>query len=370
MNDLKFIDDDSQTTIDNIFTAHEAITGRTLYPGDPERLFVLSLAQIIVQQRVLINSAASQNLLRYASGGVLDESGAGYDVIRLQAVAASTTLKFNLSMELTSATVIPAGTRVGPQGGGGELFFATTDVLEIPPGSLSGSVGAVCSLLGKAGNGFIPEQINVIIDPLPFVQSAVNITESMGGADTETDDAYRERIRESNESFSVAGPSGAYRFWAFTASQLIIDVSVSSPTPGEVLIVPLLSGGELPGQEILDRILEICSATSKRPLNDLVTASVPTVVPFDVELTYWVDIASAASVTAIQASVEAAIQDYVMWQKSKLGRNVNPSELIRRVMQAGAYRVNVIGPMYTTVGDNEVGIADQVKVTYGGLSDD
>lgn len=42
--------------------------------------------------------------------------------------------------------------------------------------------------------------------PLPFVQSVTNTTESSGGADTETDDAYRQRIRSAPESFSVAAP--------------------------------------------------------------------------------------------------------------------------------------------------------------------
>lgn len=370
MADIKFVDDDPRAIIDNILTMHEAITGRTLYPADPERLFILSLAQIIVQQRVKLNATARQTFLRYATGSVLDEFGYGQNVNRLQAVAASTSFLFTLSMPLAEVTVIPVGTRVGPQGGGGELFFVTDAALEIPAGALTGTVSASCSLAGRAGNGFIPGQLNTLIDPLPFVQTAVNVTESGGGADLETDDAYRNRIRNAPESFSTAGPDGAYKFWAYTASQLIIDVSVSSPSPGVVLIVPLLAGGEIPGAEVLQRIEEICSAADKRPLTDLVTVEAPAVIPFNLSLTYWVDIASAASAASIQDAVNSAVQDYVLWQKSKLGRNINPSELIRRVMQAGAYRVDVNDPVYQEVEGTEVSIADQITVTYGGLSDD
>ncbi|MOA22733.1 hypothetical protein D3C78_1433110 [compost metagenome] len=74
--------------------------------------------------------------------------------------------------------------------------------------------------------------------------------------------------------------------------------------------------------------------------------------------------------TDIQAEVSAAINGFVMCQKSKLGRNINPSELIRRVMDAGAYRVNVSEPIYADVGPDEVAVSGAVTAIYGGLADD
>lgn len=370
MANLKFIDDDPNAIIDSIITMHEAITGRTLYPADPERLFLLSLAQIIVQQRVLINSTARQNLLRYAAGEVLDNIGEMYDTSRLPAEAARTTVQFTLSIPLASAQIIPAGTRIGPQGGGGELYFMTADVLQIPAGEVTGSITAVCSVPGEIGNSFIPGQLNTLIDPLPFVQSVVNTTTSTGGVEQETDDAYRQRIRSAPESFSVAGPAGAYEFWAKSASSSIIDVAVESPAAVEVVLVPLLIGGEIPSQDMLDAVLAAVTQKEVRPLTDKVTAQAPEAVPYNINLTYYIDRSRAAETTTIQQAVTAAVSEYALWQKSKLGRDINPSELIKRVMAAGALRVQVTEPTFVDLSRFQVAQDATISVTFGGLEDD
>ena len=46
---------------------------------------------------------------------------------------------------------------------------------------------------------------------------------SDGGADEESDAAFYERMRESVETFSTAGPLGAYEYYAKTASAAIAD---------------------------------------------------------------------------------------------------------------------------------------------------
>src|SRR5215831_3029695 len=50
----------------------------TLYPADPRRLFLLTIADLIVAQRVVIDFAAKQNLLKYSRNGYLDNLGALY----------------------------------------------------------------------------------------------------------------------------------------------------------------------------------------------------------------------------------------------------------------------------------------------------
>ncbi|MEK5477572.1 baseplate J/gp47 family protein [Paenibacillus sp. FSL R5-0407] len=329
----------------------------------------MTLAQIIIQQQALINHNKKIDLLKYASGPVLDHIGALYDVSRLPSEAAITTLQFSLSMPLTSATIIPAGTRVGPQGSGGTIYFVTDRVIEIPAGGLSGTVIASSSVPGIAGNGFLPAQINTLIDPLPFIQSVTNLTESSGGAESEMDDAFRERIRSAPESFSVAGPEGAYRFWAKTASPSIVDVAVTSPQPMEVVVVPLLQGGELPSQDVLDAVSAVLNDRTVRPLTDHVTVQAPTVVNYNITFTYYVDRARAAEATSIQDAVTAAVDAYRLWQKSKLGRDINPSELIWRVMSAGALRVEPTSPVFTNVNELQVAQDVAVNVVYGGLAD-
>jgi phage-related baseplate assembly protein len=365
--DIQLVDTDPETIRNNIITTYEAISGRKLYPGDPVRLFLSAIAGLIVQQRVLINDAAKQNLLRYARGKMLDHLGARVETPRLPASAARTTIRFTLSTPRIEAVAIPAGTRVSP---GGNIFFATTDVAEIAPGEVSVDVAAECTESGTAGNGFLPGQINLLVDSIPFVASVVNTTESSGGADREDDDAYRERIYTAPERFSVAGPRGAYEYWARTANAGIGDVHVHSPAPSEVEIRVLMADGELPSSDVLQQVADVLRDDRVRPLTDRVTVLAPGVQTYAVDLTYWIDTANAPSATTIQTAVDQAVAEYVLWQKSRIGRNVNPSELIRRVMQAGARRVAVTSPTYTVIDDTDIAVAENVNVVYGGLESD
>lgn len=370
LTDIDFVNVDATEIQNSIITIFEGIIGSQLYPADPRRLFVLALAQIIIQQQALLNHNKKADLLKYASGAVLDHIGATSDVTRLPAKSAITTLQFDLSIPLTSASIIPAGTRVAPSGGEGAIMFATNEVLEIAVGEVSGIVTASCMTPGITGNGFLPGQLNTLIDPLPFVQNVINLTESTGGAEEESDDAFRLRIHSAPESFSVAGPEGAYRYWAMTASSSIIDVAVTSPALREVVVVPLLRGGELPTQDVLEAVEAALNDRTIRPLTDLVTVQSPETVDYDITLTYYISRDRATEATNIQAAVSAAVDAYRLWQKSKLGRDINPSELTWRVMSAGALRLEVTSPTFVEVGALQVAQDVTMDVVYGGLADD
>lgn len=370
--EIQFVDTDPMAIETGIITLYESISGRTLAPGDPVRLFLLSVAALIIQQRALLNYAAQQNLLRYAEGPYLDNLGALVETPRLTASPALTTVRFTLSAVQPDAILIPAGVRLTTPAG--EVFFATREVAEISAGDLTADILCVCLQAGTIGNGFLPGQINVLVDPQPFVASVSNQTESSGGADVETDDPYRGRIHTSPERFSVAGPSGAYEYWARTANPNILDVRVHSPAATEVEILVLMAGGELPDSNILDAVDAVVNDRSIRPLTDQVTVAAPDVINYTIDIEYWIDAENTTEAIAIQAAVERAVEAYVLWQKSRIGRNVNPSELVRLVMNAGARRVVVTEPTYTVLDDTEIAIIDdpdsEITVTYGGIEDD
>ncbi|WII39202.1 baseplate assembly protein [Paenibacillus thiaminolyticus] len=365
--DIQFVDTDVNKTVQNMITSYEALSGRKLYPADPVRLFLLSIAQIIVHQRVIINQTTKQNLLRYAAGDYLDHLGAMVETERLAAAPAMTTVRFHISVPLTEAVLIPAGTRVSP---GGELFFATTTVSEIKPGALYADISCSCLTPGRAGNDFLPGQINTLVDPLPWIDRIENITESSGGTDREGDDRYRERIYTSPERFSVAGPTGAYEYWARSAHKDIQDVLVWSPAPVEVEIRVLMQDGELPSSDILEAVHATCNSDRIRPLTDKVTVLAPDVVSYDIEFTYWIDSRNATDAANIQARVQQAVETYIRWQKARIGRDIIPSELVRLVMNAGARRVDVRSPVHSVAEKTQVAIATAPKVIYGGLEDD
>ena len=199
-----------------------------------------------------------------------------------------------------------------------------------------------------------------------YYESVENITESAGGADRESDAAFYERMRESVETYSTAGPLGGYEYFAKSASALIADVKATSPEPGEVDVRVLLTGGELPGEEILKEVLDILNADPVRPLTDHVTVAAPQAVPYNIDVTYYTQESSALSADTIAADVAAAVKSFQKWQAEKMGRDVNPSQLIALLMQTGVKRVEVRSPVFAAVADNAVAQVGTVSVVNGG----
>lgn len=366
--DIHFVDTDTNTVVNALIQSYEAFTGRTLYPADPARLFILWVADIIIQERVNIDFSARQNVPRYAEGEYLDSLAELFkDAYRLEPEKAKTTLRFTLSIPLEVATIVPAGTRVTVDG---EIIFQTTQALTIPAGDLFGDVEAECQTAGEIGNGFVPGQITQLIDIFPYFGSVENVSESDGGADEESDAAFYERMRESVETFSTAGPLGAYEYYAKSASALIVDVKATSPEPGEVDVRVLLSGGQLPGEEILKEVLDILNADKVRPLTDHVTVAAPETVPYDIDFTYWTQEGGAVSDDKVAENIAAAVRTFKEWQGAKMGRDVNPSYLISLLMQAGAKRVKVRSPVDTVVPDNAVAVIGETAVVNGGAENE
>lgn len=99
--EVEFVDTNTEALVNKLIAGYEEITGRTLYPADPVRAFILWLASVLVQERVQINESAKQNLPRYAVGKNLDSlSEIFHNTYRLQPTAASTTLGFYITTTL------------------------------------------------------------------------------------------------------------------------------------------------------------------------------------------------------------------------------------------------------------------------------
>lgn len=364
---IQFVDADAQVIQNEMIQAFQEETGIVLYPGDPRRVFFLQLVPILLALKNNINYTGNQNLLPFAEGDVLDGLGARIGVPRLVAQPATVTLKFTLSAIQLSTVTVPEGTRATPDG---VIYFATTTDLNIAAGDTYGSVTAESTVGGEQYNGFVANQINIIVDPVPFVASVTNTTTSSGGSDAETDDAYRERQRLAPSSFSVAGPKDAYIFFAKSADVNIVDVAVTSPSAGVVNVYPLLKDGAIPDSAMLAKVLAEVNADDRRPLTDSVSVLAPTAVSYDITLTYYISADRSTEVTAIRAAIEnanGALDQYEAWQYGKLGRAITPDDMLSKMYTAGAYRVVVTAPVYTEIEENEVALLDVKTVTYGGL---
>ena len=344
-------------------TAFKALTNiaKTLAPGDPVRLFLLVVCDWLSQQRVIIDFTGKMNLLKYAHDAYLDNLAAlhGDRALRLQSAPASCTLQFTLTTALAFDATIPKGTQCAA----GNAIFATAQDLIIPAGQTTGTVLAIAVAPGSSGNGYLPGQINWVLDwNQPWAVTVANTNTTSGGADAETDDQYRYRIWLAIESYSTCGPHDAYEFWALSADPSIIQAVVySAPAiAGEVWIYPLCTGGTLPTQAILDAVLATCSADTRRPVSDYVSVFPPTVVPYSVNIDYWILTTNQVLIATIQQNVQAAVLAWIQWQRSYVSRDINGDELIKRCLEAGAKRIVINQPMpnYQVMNYNQLAVCD------------
>jgi phage-related baseplate assembly protein len=360
----QFADTDSARITADLVSQYEALTGRTLYPAQVERMFISLLAYLTALNRNALQQACLQQLVLFATGTALDHRGLEMDTSRLGALPAATTLRFTV-VEAAQDTVIPAGFQV--QSKDAKVIFLTRQALVIAAGTTEGDVAAQCQAPGSAGNGYQPGDISQPMDLLPAVVRVMNITPTSGGADPEGDEPYRQRILDAPSRFSVAGPRGAYRALAFAAHPDIRDVAVDSPAPGLVAVYLLAAEG-LPSADLLALVQAALSADTVRPLCDAVEVLAPLPVPFTIQarLTLF----ASADPTATLASAQAAAEAYRQERQGGLGRDLVDSQLIKALAVDGVYQVQLTGWANRVLGPNEWPACTQIDLALAGVADD
>ncbi len=361
MADFDFVETDSAKLYTSIIGSLMDSCDEPLYPGDERRIFGEAIVAVFVSMFSLFNDKAKQRTLRYARGNVLDAIGERYNVLRASPTGATAIFRFHVSDAQNENIIIPAGTRITSDG---SVYFATQETTVLPASSLSVDVLAVCTTGGSAYNGFVTGTISTLVDLIPYISKAENITISSGGDDGEPyneigDDKYRERIRLSPATQSSAGPESAYRYFALSADPSIIDVAIDCPEdqPNVVNLYPLLAGGELPGEDVLQKVLAVLS-DDVRPMTDKVNALSPVVVEYEVEIKYYCTKEDETKTIETIEGVGGAIDQYNEWQTAALARDINPDQLRRFILApstgTGAMRVDVVKPTFTELSKAQV----------------
>lgn len=372
--DIKFLETDTEIIESNMIALYEYMMkeeyGREDYkmqPASPERVFIAWCAAIIIQQRILIEETAKKNVPRYAEGEYLDSLAELFkDIERLPATPAVATFRCYISAVQKQSVIVPKGTRITFDG---EITFETVEELEIPAGQTYGDVSGKCQTAGIVGNNLAVGQVKEIVDVYEYYLKVENITKTSGGAEKEEDESYYNRMRESMESFSTAGPTNGYIYHAKSVSSAVSDVAATSPEPGVVDVRILLQNGEQPSPEVLRNIEEALNASDVRPLTDTVTVSEPEEVPFEIDVTFYIERNSQTSSSIIESDARAAVENYILWQTSKMGRDINPSYLVQLMMGAGIKRVEVRKPQFKAVAETHVARIkrDTMQVLNGGV---
>ena len=348
--DYEFISTDVSALEASLTANYEAFSGESVMPASPEMLIIRWAASIILQERALLNYTANQNIPSRAEGENLDALAELFFARqRTGAQAANCIVRFYISQVRTSATLIPAGTRVTDASQ--SLYWETLADGYVRAGSTYVDLPVQCQTPGVIGNGWIAGQINTIVDVYDFYHRCENITESDGGADAMTDEELYESMRLSMDALSTAGARGSYIYHAKAVSTEIADVAVSSPAPGEVRIFALMQDGSIAGETMKQMIYAACNADNVRPLTDHVEMADPEIVRYQIDLTYWIPSDSSVGSGSIENAVHAAIDEFIQWQGAKLGRDINPSRLISLLMQTGIKRVEIRSPVFTKLND-------------------
>lgn len=337
--------------------------------ADPTSLLMKAFAAMEYQTMQYADAKGRMEMLNTSTGEALDALAALVGISRKEPTKATAAVRFTLSEEQSSVVAIPAGTRVKTEDG---KYFNTLQYAEVKVGETFVDVVVQAEEAGAGSNGLLAGSIKILVDPIPYVAGVSNTTESTGGLDTEGDDNLTRRIYLSPSVYSCAGPRDAYEFYAREWRGDVADVRTDSPSPDKVDIYFVIEdedGLRLPNTTELAEMKAYMSEETMRPLCDQVNCLAPDEVEYDIALTYWIAESEQKSVSEIQSRVAAAVADFQTWQR-KLGRDVNPTELITRVRQAGAKRVKLTAPADIPVDKIELPKCTGATVNYGGLEDD
>lgn len=176
----------------------------------------------------------------------------------------------------------------------------------------------------------------------------------------EDNETYRQRLALAPESWSVAGPEGAYLFFGLSASGDILDIAVYSEDDGvclapEIHVVLLLRDG-VPDERkpaIAAAVKAALSRSEIRPIGDKLFVEFATRATYTVQLTLQVrdgastDLIKAAALKKVQAYTEGRIRwagDGVAGPVWLIGRRIRLSTLAAAGRVDGVEEVIITAP--------------------------
>lgn len=182
----------------------------------------------------------------------------------------------------------------------------------------------------------------------------------------ESDSDLRKRVQLAPEGFSVAGPEGAYIFHALNADSQVLDASVMSPAPGQVLVTVLSREGDgTASAALLAAVSGSLNADDVRPLTDQVTVQGAEIVPYQVEASIYTFPGPDSAVVLNEA--RAQLDAYVA-ECHRLGREVVISALHAALHVAGVQRVELAQPAANIpISTNQAPNCTSITITHGGV---
>lgn len=184
----------------------------------------------------------------------------------------------------------------------------------------------------------------------------------------EADNDFRSRIQLSLDGLSVAGPAGAYRYHAMSASGEVLDAKAISPSAGKVMVTVLSRNGSGTAEKsLLNTVNAAVSAEDTRPLTDQVTVESASIVNYTIEATLYLYAGPDSSV--VMAAARKAAESYAS-ARHLIGQDVTLSGVYGALQQSGVQRVELKSPTKTIgIDDTQASYCTAIKLHYGGIDE-
>jgi len=180
----------------------------------------------------------------------------------------------------------------------------------------------------------------------------------------ESDDDFRERIAQSPEGYSVAGPRGAYEFHAGSASGDVKDVLAENSGPAQVTVTVLShTGNGTASSELLDTVAARLNDEDVRPLGDQVTLQSAGILEYSVvaELSFY----NGPDKSVVFAEAQNRLNTYIQKQH-RLGGEVVDDGIKAALRPTGVKKVNLSDWSDIVAGPTEAPYCINVTVSMAG----
>ena len=306
-----------------------------------------------------LNQVQQQAFIQTAVGDSLDLLGAVAGLKRDQASAAVRLGVFNMD--------VPIGCRFSTMSGSNSINFsvtATATVTEPQPGDYYYQLTAETP--GSIGNEYTGPILPITV--IPGLTSAQIASILIPGDDTETDDAFRQRIITALNEKPFGGNIASYR----TAITDIDGVGAVQVYPtwngGGTVLCSVLGSNWLPAsEELVENVQRAIDPPPSQgqglgmaPIGAQVTITAPTEVA--IQVTATLELSPGYAIGQVQQPVEEAIEAYLLTIRQAWATNISPSGV--------EYAANVYLSRITAAIVSVIGVVNATGVQLnGGTSD-
>lgn len=169
-------------------------------------------------------------------------------------------------------------------------------------------------------------------------------------AEMESDTALRLRAQSAFEGLSVAGPTGAYEYFAKSVSGKVADARATSPSPAVVIVSVLSTEGDgTASAELLSSVRNALNDENIRPVGDRLTVQSAAIIDYQIraQLYFYPGPESEPILTAAQDALQSWLN-----QQGKIGRDVARSAIMAALHVQGVQRVELQEPARDLVIDD------------------